>query len=380
MEEDQYYKLLVERFTNGTATNKELEVFIKLVNEGKLDASLTDAINEVAGITENDEAAFPTLVKRNRLWPRIAAAASVLLMIAVSAYFILHKKAQQIQVAQAQPHDIAPGHNQATLTLGNGQKIILSKGLSGKLAQQGNTQIKVNGSEEIVYSGSENSSEVAYNTLSTSKGEQSPYPLVLADGTKVWLNSNSSVTFPTAFAGKTREVQISGEAYFEVVHNAARPFKVKAGNQIVEDIGTSFNINSYGDEPAIKTTLVEGSAKVLANGEFKILKPGQRSIVTKTSVSTQASDSEAEIAWVGGKFIFHDEDLHSVMRQLARWYNIEVVYDYQPTDVSIDGRFSKARNISQILKAFVQTGAVKFKIKGNVVRVTQCGQRNSQDS
>lgn len=309
--------------------------------------------------------------RQPKLWPRIVVAAAILLIISATGYFFIHEPAPQKQMAQIQPQVIVPGHNQATLTLANGQKIVLSKGLSGKLAQQGNTQISVNGAGEVVYTGSDVQAEVRLNTLSTTTGEQSPYPLVLADGTKVWLNSNSSITFPTAFNGNNRQVQIIGEAYFQVTHNSSKPFTVKAGNQIVEDIGTAFNINSYEDEPAIRTTLVEGSVRVTANGDAKVLKPGQRSVVTKHSIITQASDSEAETAWVGGKFIFHDEELHGVMRQLARWYNIEVIYDYDPGNVSIDGRFSKSRNISQILKAFVQTGAVKFKIKGNVVRVTE---------
>ena len=304
-------------------------------------------------------------------WPRMVAAAAILLIMSATAFLFIHELSRQKQLAQIQPQVILPGHNQATLTLANGKKIVLSKGLSGKLAQQGNTQISVNGASEVVYTGSDVHVEAQFNTLSTAIGEQSPYPLVLADGTKVWLNSNSSITFPTAFNGDSRQVKIIGEAYFEVAHNSSKPFSVKAGNQIVEDIGTVFNINSYGNEPAIRTTLVEGSVRVTANGDAKVLKPGQRSVVTKNSIFTQDSDSEAETAWVGGRFIFHDEELHGVMRQLARWYNIEVIYDYDPGNVSIDGRFSKSRNISQILKAFVQTGAVKFKIKGNVVRVTE---------
>lgn len=371
MEEEYYYKLLVQRFTDRTATDEELEVFIKLVNEGKLEAYLTEAMNEEAALIEGDLPTIQPPAKTRTLWPQIAAAASILLTIAAGGYLMLHQPATPVKTVQNQVDVIGPGTNQATLILANGQKILLSKGLSGKLAQQGNTQIQVNGASEVVYTQSGATTEIQYNTLSTAAGEVSPYPLVLADGTKVWLNSKSSVTFPTAFAGPKRQVEITGEAYFEVAHNAAKTFTVKAGNQIVEDIGTAFNINSYGDEPIIKTTLIEGSARVVANGSAKVLMPGQRTLVSGNSILLQTADSEAETAWMSGKFIFHDEELHSVMRQLARWYKIDVIYDYNPPNILLGGGFSKARDIAKVLKALEQTGAVKFNIQGHSVHITQ---------
>jgi transmembrane sensor len=371
MEEDQYYKLLVKRFTDCTATDEELEVFINLVNKGKLDAYLTEAMNDELGITIADEPVISQPAKTRTLWRPMVAAASILIAISFGGYFMLHKSTPVKQVAQLQPLKIIPGRNQATLTLANGQKIILSKGLSGKLAQQGNTQINVNGSSEVVYTPSGSNLKIEYNTLSTAIGEASPYPLVLPDGTKVWLNSQSSIKFPTAFTGYKRHVEITGEAYFEVTHNERNPFTVKAGDQIVEDIGTAFNINSYKDEPTIRTTLVQGAAKVSANGTEKLLRPGQRSLVTDHSFQLQNADTESEIAWMGGKFIFHDEELHSAMRQLARWYNIHVIYDYDPKNILLGGGFSKSRDINKVLRALEQTGAVKFKIVGHAVHVTE---------
>ncbi|MEN0055650.1 MAG: FecR domain-containing protein [Mucilaginibacter sp.] len=372
MEDEQYYQRLAQRFVDRTATDDELEVFIKLATEGKMDTYLTEMMNKDAGIAEQDEASFlPPPAKNRRLWPRLVAAASIIMAISTGTYFIIHKPVESKQTARTQPQDIAPGHNQATLTLANGKKIILSKGLSGKLAQQGNTHIDVINEGEIVYTGSDADEQVQYNTLSTSIGEQSPYPLVMADGTKVWLNSNSSITFPTSFFGDIRQVKITGEAYFEVAHNSSKPFRVNAGNQIVEDIGTAFNINSYEDEGVIRTTLIEGSAKVSVDGESRILTPGRRTIVNQNSISLQSGDSEAETAWMTGKFVFHDEDIHRVMRQLARWYNIEVIYDYEPKNIMLGGGFSKSRNISKVLKAFEQTGAVKFKIQGRAVHITE---------
>lgn len=370
MGDEQYYSLLVQRFANRTATDEELEVFIQLMNEGKLDVYLTEAMNNDAGITAEDKTNFSAPAKTRWLWPQMIAAASVLLMV-LGSYAVLHQAAPQKRIVRIPQQSIVPGRHQATLTLANGQKIMLSKGLSGKLAQQGNIQINVTPGSELVYNGSGVNADVQYNTLSTTIGEQSPYPLVLGDGTKVWLNSNSSITFPTAFNSNIRQVKITGEAYFEVAHNSSNPFTVKAGNQTVEDIGTAFNINSYDDEPAIRTTLVKGSAKVSANGANKILKPGQQSLVNRSSMSLKTTDTEAETAWLTGKFVFQNEELHSVMRQLARWYKIDVIYDDDPNNIVLGGGFSKSRNISQVLKAFEQTGAVRFTIKGNEVRVTK---------
>lgn len=372
MEEEQYYKFLVKRFTDRTATDEELEVFIKLANEGKLDTYLVEAMNEDAGIIEDASRKFSKAGKIRLMWKRIAVAASILLLLSTASYLLFQNNvSKRVLVANNEPQDIAPGRNQATLTLANGKKIILSRGLSGQLAQEGDTKILINNSSEVVYKASEKAEKVGYNTLSTAKGEVSPFPLVLPDGTKVWLNAESSITFPTAFVDSKRYVEITGEAYFEVAHNAAKTFTVKAGNQMVEDIGTAFNINSYSDEPNIKTTLIEGAAKVIANGTSKTLNPGQRTVVSPKLFLLQTTDSEAETAWMAGKFIFNDEELHSVMRQLARWYKIEVFYEYNPENVLLGGGFSKSRNISKVLKAFEQTGAVKFKIKGKVVHVTR---------
>lgn len=296
--------------------------------------------------------------RMTKLWPRIAAAASIILACSVGGYFILHKPAPQQQFAQNQPQDIAPGHNQATLTLANGQKIILTKGLSGTLAQQGNTAIRVNGFNEVAYSASGAIGEVQYNTLSTAKGEVSPYPLVLADGTKVWLNAESSITFPTAFTDKQRIVKITGEAYFEVAHNAAQPFKVDVKGQMIEDIGTHFNVNSYDDEHAVKTTLLEGSVKILNT----ILTPGQQAVVTDGDhIKVRTANTSQAVAWRYGRFSFDQTDLRTMMRQVARWYDLSVVYQGEVPNEEFDGEVPQNVNLSQMLK-ILATSDVHFRI------------------
>jgi ferric-dicitrate binding protein FerR (iron transport regulator) len=296
-------------------------------------------------------------------WKWISVAASVLIVLSAGGYFILHKKPVQ-QLAQNQKQDIAPGKNQATLTLANGKKIILTKSFNGVLAQQGNTNIQMNAAG-IAYKGTADN-ELQYNTLSTARGETSPLPLILGDGTKVWLNAASSITYPVAFSGRNRKVTVNGEALFEVAHNTAKPFRVTSGSLDIEDIGTTFDVNTYADEGAQKTTLIEGSVKV--NGT--ILKPGQQSSWSDSKVSVTNADIQETIAWKDGKFHFSNEKLSEIMLQTSRWYNVEVVYDNEnlknKTFGVIGNRFD---NVSQLLKTLELPGDIKFKIEGQKITV-----------
>jgi transmembrane sensor len=306
-----------------------------------------------------------------KLWPHIAAAASILLFLSVGSYFLFHKPLTQ-QITQNQQQDIAPGRNRATLTLSNGQKIILSKGLSGKLAQQGNALVQVNSGNDISYTvfaaKSNLGSKVQYNTLSTAIGEQSPYPLVLADGTKIWLNAESSVTFPTSFTGKERIVKITGEAYFEVVHNAAQPFKVIVNGETIEDIGTHFNINAYNYEPSINTTLLEGSIKVSAGSQNVVLVPGQQSLLltTNNKISIKDADIEDVIAWKDGYFAYKKADINTVMRQFSRWYNVDVSYEGAIPTTMITGKVHRNVNASQALKILAYLD-IHYRIEGKKI-------------
>jgi transmembrane sensor len=321
---------------------------------------------------------FPQVAKRIVLWPRIVAAASIILAVSFSGYFLLHTT--QLQQTAYYKNDIPPGHNQATLTLANGKKIILTKGLSGKLAQQGNTLIGVNSQNAVAYTatGANANLPAAYNTLSTAIGEQSPYPLVLADGTKVWLDARSSITFPVVFNGKDRIVKITGEAYFEVAHNNDHPFKVTVKDQTIEDIGTHFNINAYTDEKVIKTTLLEGAVKVSAPASSSPsiktgvkLKPGQQSILNNNTLNVANADIEETMAWKNGYFRFNNEKIESIMRKLSRWYDIDVQYSGIIPDEEFYATSSRYRNISEVLTMLQKTKGVHFKVEGRRVTVMQ---------
>jgi len=359
-------KDLFTKYKNETATDEEKALVEKwLFGYNSEPAELSD--EKIESISREVWGRLPqpvlSPIYRLTAWTKVAAAASVILALSFGGYFLLkEKQSQQISYYK---NDIAPGHNQATLTLANGKKIILVKGLSGTLAQQGNTQIGVNAQSAIAYTAivANVNQPVTYNTLSTAIGEQSPYPLILPDGSKVWLNAQSSITFPTAFNGKERIVKITGEALFEVAHNAEHPFKVQTEKQTIEDIGTTFNVNAYTDEAATKTTLIEGKVKV--NDMF--LEPGQQS--DGTHIKTV--NTRRYTAWRNGDFYFEDDNIQTVMRELSRWYNVKINYEGDIPTEGFDAQISRNKNISAVLQILENTKGVHFKIEGRRVTVIE---------
>lgn len=378
MEKDRI-AYLYRRYLQDQLTQTEKEEFDALLadpDQAELHAlidgdweALTDD-NLLPVSEERKEAAFQFVTsqpqqqttRRKSFWPRYAAAACILIGLSVGGYLYLHKAPSQ-ESNQLVKNDIKPGHNQATLTLANGQKIVLTKGLSGQLAVQNRTVINATQNTITYDAKNQSGDQFSYNTLTTARGEQSPYPLVLADGTKVWLNAESSITFPTAFNGKERIVKLTGEAFFEVAHNANQPFKVQTDKQIIEDIGTSFDVNAYTDEPSTKTTLIEGIVKV--NGIT--LKPNQQT----DGMHTKTVDTDIITAWKNGDFHFEGDDIQSVMRQLTRWYNIDVIYQGPMTNDVFYAGISRNRNISVVLKQLEKTKGVHFKIEGRRVTVIE---------
>jgi len=369
---------LIDKYLAGLCTPQEKETVESWY--------LSYAKDKVDNLDQPDEADYiaaekeiwNSIVRQNNprklfLWPYIAAA-SIFLFLTIGVFFILHKQPAQ-QIVKNQKQEIIPGTNKATLTLANGQKIILTRGLNGKLAQQGCTLVQVNSSGSIAYTAlaANNSlvSQVQFNTLSTVRGEQSPYPLVLADGTKVWLNAESSITFPTSFSGKERVVKITGEAYFEVVHDALHPFKVKVRDQTIEDLGTQFNINAYLDEPTMKTTLINGKVKISAGSQVAVLKPGFQAAVSPSgsSIIVQAADLDQVMAWKNGNFEFEGTPLKDIMRQISRWYDVDISYMGTIEDTEFGGSISRSKNINEILSMLEMTKSVRFKLDGRRILV-----------
>jgi transmembrane sensor len=301
------------------------------------------------------------------------AAAAILLVSATSAYFLLTNNHPGDNIkASANSHlqnDVAPGGNRAVLTLANGQKIILDSTANGSIARQGNTKIAKINNSQLAYNTlgplgekpSDRPTAILYNTLTTPRGGQ--YQITLSDGTKVWLNAASSIKYPTVFSGKERIVDITGEAYLEVVHNPRQPFLVRVRDQVIEDMGTAFDINAYTDEPVIKATLVQGAVRV--NGVP--LRPGQQAIVVGNQMRELSSvDIEQVLAWKNGLFSFTDADVYTVMRELARWYNVDVRYegDIPQHEFEFNGEIGKSLTLSQVLDVLAHS-RVHYTIEGD---------------
>lgn len=298
---------------------------------------------------------------RRRL-PRIAAAAAVLLL-AAGAYW-LYRGAYghpPVQTPTARV-DILPGGNHATLTLANGHTLVLDSAANGSLASQGqSTVVKVAGGQLAYIKGTgPDADEPLYNTLATPIGGQ--YKVMLPDGTVVWLNSASSIRYPTVFRGKERRVDITGEAYFEVKENAKMPFTVDARGTFIQVLGTHFNVMAYADEASINTTLVEGRVKVLSGNESVILRPGEQAR-TEGRITVRSVDTERETAWTSGFFEFDQTDLPTFMRQMRRWYGIEPVYQGNGNGRLFDGRISRNLNLSEMLDVLKSNG-IHFSIEG----------------
>jgi len=366
--------LLIKKYNEGNCSPEEIilletwyvnqaQLFHQEIDEAKIEQDLNDIARKLPGIHRTAS-----------LLPRIAAAASILLFLSAGYYFISRKQPYQ-QVAHNQIRDIKPGGNKAVLTLAGGEQVVLTDAKSGIIAQQGNVIVKKTANGQVAYNANTASSlkseVVAMNTITTPRGGK--WSLTLSDGTKVWLNAASSITYPTAFTGNEREVAVSGEAYFEVVHNSARPFRVRVKGQTIEDIGTSFDVNAYNDEPLVKTTLLEGSVKVSNATGATVLKPGEQSLAKTGDVNQKLSvvdnaDIEQTMAWKDGMFVFKRSDLHTLMRQISRWYDVDVVYEGKVKEDVFFGKIKQSNNLSKILN-ILELGDVHFRIDGKKIIV-----------
>ncbi|MEO6682317.1 MAG: FecR domain-containing protein, partial [Ginsengibacter sp.] len=240
------------------------------------------------------------------------------------------------------------------------------------LAQQGQSTIIKLDDGQLAYKGDARnaaSKEVQYNTVTTPRGGQ--YQLVLADGTKVWLNAASSIRFPAAFTGKERNVEITGEVYFEVADNAVKPFIVKSNAVEIKVLGTSFNVNAYEDENAMKTTLLEGSVEVLMDKERSFLKPGEQAVVSHKSENIRVNKNanlEEVIAWKNGLFYFDEDNVETIMKKISKWYDVEVVFDGGISLRKFNGQLKREANISHVID-ILEEGGVSIKIIGKKVIV-----------
>ncbi|WP_069658880.1 FecR family protein [Arcticibacter eurypsychrophilus] len=389
--QDQDAKTLLSKFQAGTCTDEEITIienWIMFSHVTEFDLSDKEIAADLAKIRrglplkdKNKEIKlWPEESKKvTKLWPRVAVAAAVLLVISVGLLFYTNNnntvhQQKLVKVVNKSKDVIVPGSNKAFITLADGSKISLTDASSGKIAKENGVQITKTADGKLIYTLLETEyppKALAYNTITTPRGGQ--YQIVLPDGTHVWLNAATSLKYPTSFIGKERKVELNGEAYFEVTSNKTMPFKVQNRNQEVEVLGTHFNVNSYADENETKTTLLEGSIRVLQNSTqlTRVLIPGQQSVIKgNASVLVQDGDLEETMAWKNEKFVFNDQSLVVIMRQISRWYDVDVEYSGNKyVNKAFGGSISRFKSINQVLEILELTGSVRFKVEGRRVIV-----------
>ena len=374
---------LLDRYFQGICTEEEKQELARGINDLKNDELLKQLVGNSwerfqptepmpVAVSERIQAAvFPLEEKVRPIWSRkwMAAAASLLLIVSAGLFFIKKpgQLQQKVRVAEHTRYrnEVPAGGNKALLTLGDGTVIELDSAANGLLTQQGNARIIKLPNGQLAYETNDaGSDEVMFNTMRTPRGGE--YRLQLPDGSKVWLNAASSITYPNIFTGDTRSVEITGEAYFEVAKDAARPFKVQAGNMKVEVLGTHFNINAYPGEPVIKTTLLEGAVRI----QDAVLKPGQQASLAATGQFRVEDDVETDevMAWKNGFFQFNDADMPTVMRQLENWYDITVAYEGRIPKRSFGGAIQRSLPLSKVLD-ILEENNVRFKIEGRNITV-----------
>lgn len=395
---------LIKKFEDKTASHEEMEVLFQYLKDGgsqdeAIRGYLEKRMSEFVPLQEDMdywqqrfsenkivEGILPVprmesepdkSVRRNHFFQYfLRYAAAIIVTVLTIAYFTvkLDKKNDSpssgvVQRPIERPHDVAPGGNKAVLTLADGSTIILDTTTKGVLARQAGIMVQKVADGSISYKEGRTAVETSVmNTMTTPRGGQ--YQLTLADGTKVWLNAASSITYPTAFTGKDRTVFITGEAYFEVAKNPSKPFKVLVkGDVELNVIGTHFNVNAYSDETSVNTTLIEGALNVNVNEQSQRLLPEEQAQVQKTNIRLlKEIDVEQVMAWKNGAFSFKKDNLHAVLRQIARWYDVEVIYDQGVPERVFSGKMGRDLALSQILK-FLKDINVNLKLEGKKIIV-----------
>jgi transmembrane sensor len=307
---------------------------------------------------------------------KLMAAASILIITSLGILFWLQygkKEAlAKLNISRISTKtDIAPGGNKAYLFLSNGSRISLDSIGNGIIGTQGKSKLVKQGDNQLIY---KTNSQIAavenigYNTLETPNAGQ--FEVALPDGSQVWLNNASTLKYPTSFSGKERQVELTGEAYFRVIHNKKMPFRVLVGMLTVQDVGTSFNIKAYQNEASIQTTVVEGEAKVTGNSQSILVHPGKQALVDeKDNLIVKDANVKSIVAWKKGFFSFDNSNLQSVLRQLARWYNLDIKYETKISeDMTFDGVISRNTSLTQVLKLIEKNG-IHYKLIENTLTI-----------
>lgn len=383
---NQEFINLIKKYIQGEASEQEIlfleEYFNYFEKEPEVIAAFSDPEREIIekeiqqAVWKKIKTSAAVIPLYNHRWFRVAAAAIVILLVTGAWLFFNHDPSKNLagngpakQIIQDVP---APNVTNAVITLADGSKVILDNAQNGTLATEGNVKVLKLADGQIVYNGTaNNSTEVSYNTITVPRGSKIVH-LQLADGSEVWMNAASSLRYPTAFLGKERKVEISGEAYFEIMPNKSMPFIVQKGNIAVQVLGTHFNVNSYDDEPSVNVTLLEGSVKLSNNSRVQMLSPGQQAQINKAGEIRLNTNPDVDevMAWKNGWFNFNSLQIENIMREISRWYDVEVNYEGKISDKHFSGIVSRDSYVSEVLKIMQQAG-IKFKIEGKKITVLQ---------
>lgn len=378
---------LFNRLLDGQLSPKDVELLIQWLGSEEPDPQTVQLVlNHLKQTVHTDElspdtlarleARLPLILSENkqqsatvvsifrRKWLRYAAA--IVILLGVGLYFFATSKsgiAEKPPIAKSTGTDIEPGKQGAILTLVDGSRMVLDSLGNGVVATQNGTKVLLQNGQLVYEAGNAVEATIGYNTMSTPKGRQ--FQLTLPDGSKVWLNAASSIKYPTVFTGDERKVEVTGEAYFEVVKNSASPFKVKINDETeIEVLGTHFNVNSYKNEESINTTLLEGSVLIKSSSGRLVLQPGQQARVAGSEKIKLLADVDVEkvMAWKNGVFNFQDATLEEVMRQLERWYDIEIVYEKNIPKLEFYGKMGKDLSLATVLNG-LEKNNVHFRIE-----------------
>ncbi|PTS97746.1 anti-sigma factor [Pedobacter sp. HMWF019] len=368
---------LLDQYNNGTASAEDLKALDNWYNSFEQDEKLTNGLpgskvkniekRMLFGIDQRIDAATTgskPISRRLSIQQWLTVAAAVFLILSLAGFFAV-KKLPLFHTEDTVGIDVLPGGNKAILILGNGKKIDLNTQTSGIISQESGTQITKSTNSSLTYiadhsNNQNNLSHISTNTIVIPNGGQ--YEVQLPDGTHVWLNAASSLTYPTRFTGHNRKVKLTGEGYFEVAKDKLKPFEVETADQQVQVLGTHFNINAYAEEKIQKTTLLEGSVKVISKNNSILIKPSEQVINQNNDLSVKTVNSANAIAWKNGVFQFDHTELRSLMLDLSRWYNVEVVYEGHIKKRFFSGTIDKSYTLVEVLKV-LELGRVHYQIE-----------------
>lgn len=397
--------LWTEKLASGYYNQEELDLFLdylKTAEQPDIDAVLS-AYHKYLGDQPSHElqvrAGFMDQLKKLQpgpatapssntfiipRWLKLSAAAVLLICLSAGLYWFISQPEQNklpVAVSAKDSTYTSPDHNKAMLTLADGTVIPLDAVQQSDIPDQQGTKIIKIDSALLSYQNNTGNSvsnqPLVFNTVTVPTGGQ--YQLILADGSHVWLNSASSLKFPTAFTSNERRVELQGEGYFEIAKNAAKPFIVATGNSQVQVLGTHFNVMAYTDEEAIKTTLLEGSVKLTNDNHQTLIRPGQQAVLlpgNNAKFAVNTANIDEVIAWKEGRFRFDEMNIKPIMRQIARWYDVEISYEGDLSGITLSGSVPRKENVNQLLRALEMSNRVKFEMTGNRIVVKSFNNQN----